>query len=50
VLAQGGEHGFEVLRNSVERHVFETERMRVIRGRCRKLHKENFIIGTYSGS
>jgi hypothetical protein len=40
VLAQRGEHGFGLLENRVERHVFEPERMRVIRRRYRKLHKE----------
>jgi hypothetical protein len=40
LLAQRGEHGFGVLENRVERHLFEPERMR-IRGRCRKFHKED---------
>jgi hypothetical protein len=40
LLAQRGELGFGVLENRVERHVFEPDRMRVIRGRCRKLHRE----------
>jgi hypothetical protein len=34
------EHGFGVLENRVERLVFELERVKVIRGRSRKLRKE----------